>query len=160
MPTKTTTNGNTTNSLTVWGPYITTLLVTVIITGGWVATEYLKHKDTPVTPIGPSTGDLAFLVPEAESRDKLAQYFGDFATVIEDPNCPLQNTAQFRSAYRLSVPLMQSAGRLPNVQSIDEPINQRFQVALGGLEVRPLDETTRKLLVGTLNQIAFEFKGG
>lgn len=142
-------------------PYVwpvTVLLLALIGAGAYVAPKFAPQP-IPVIP-GPVTpaGNLAALVPEAESRAKLARFFGDFALVLRDEKCPLATTGQFRDAYRAAVPLMQSAGRLPNVQQIDAPISERLKIAMGGLDDKPLNDTTRSLLAGTLDGVAAEFK--
>lgn len=138
-----------------------TLVVVAAIGAATVIVPKFAPQPTPVIP-GPApvvpAGNLASLVPEAESRAKLAQFFGDFAAVVRDEKCPLKSTGQFREAYRAAVPLMQSAGRLPDVKAIDAPISERLTIAMGGLDDKPLTDTTRSLLAGTLDSVAAEFK--
>lgn len=136
---------------------VTLLIVAAIGAGAYVYVGSQQPAPVVPTPAGPG-GSLRSLVPEAESRAKLAQFFGDFALVLRDEKCPLQTTGQFRDAYRAAVPLMQSAGRLPNVQQIDAPISERLTIAMGGLDDKPLTDTTRSLLAGTLDGVAAEFK--
>jgi hypothetical protein len=110
-------------------------------------------------PVVPTT-NLSTLVPDPEARAKLSQFYSDLAVVTRDANCPAKTTGQWRTAYRYSVSLMQSAGRIVGVAAIDAPVDQRIRLALGGLEDKPLDSTSRTTLAATLDQVAFELGGG
>lgn len=142
------------------GPWILASVLVVVI-GGPVAVRSILGPPVPVnpapSPVTPSVS-LATLVPEAESRAKLAAFYRDLATVIRSESCPLKTTGDFRDAYRLAVPLMQDAGRLPNVQAIDAPISERLKIAMGGLQDQPLGPV-RDVLAGTLDAISTEFGG-
>ena len=144
-----------------WAIILLVGLTGVIGAGGYAARVVLGPPvpATPnVTPVTPSVS-LASLVPEPDARAKLSQFYRDLALVIRDPACPLKTTGDFREAYQLAVPIMQTAGRLPSVEAIDEPISQRLTIAMGGLDDKPLAEPTRGVLAGTLESIAAEFGG-
>lgn len=138
-----------------WAWPATLCFVATVGAAAYVATIFAP---SPVGPLpAPAPTSLASLVPESEAKAKLGQFYTDFARVVADEKCQLKTTGQFRDAYRFAIPHFQSTARLPSVKAIDEPINQQLQVALGGLEDKPLDATTRTVLSGTLRRIGEEF---
>jgi hypothetical protein len=138
-------------------------LTALILVGGLYASMGKVADLAPLVnpapaPVVPVTS-LAALVPDPESRAKLAQFYADFSLVLQDHNCPIKTTGQFLEAGTLAVRLMQSAGRLTGVAAIDKPIAERLALALGGLQDRPLTDIDRANLARTMDQIALEFRG-
>lgn len=110
----------------------------------------------PAPPLpAPVPGTLGALVP-AEARLPLAEFYGDLATVVRSG--AFATVGAFRSGQAEAVKLYQTAGKLPSVAAINEPINAKL-VAAVGLDDAPLDAAKRAALATALDAIATEFRG-
>lgn len=135
------------------------LCVVLLVGGGFFAFKAFVGPPVPGPTPSTPTANLSSLVPEPEARAKLARFYADFALVLRSESCPLKTTADFREAQRLAATVLQDAARLPTVDAINEPISKRIEVALGGLDNKPLSKVSPGLLANTLEAISQEFGG-
>lgn len=115
---------------------------------------------TKASPQPAPVANLAALVPDDDARAQLSAFYGDFAAVVRSDAKPLRTTGDFRTAYRLAVPVFQQSGRLPSVQAIDAPIADRLAAAIGKADA-PLDgdPPVRANLAAALDSVSADFGG-
>lgn len=114
----------------------------------------LNNGGTPGPAPVPSVA-LRNLV-DAESADKLAAFYRDFAGVVEAGG--LQTTDDFRQAQAIAATHLKAVDRLPDMAAVNKPISD-WVAAKVGLDSKPLDQQTRATLTQTLRDISQGFAG-